>query len=67
MLLRVNLKKVHEVKECNEKWCSYEPFKGVTFLMIDATWECAGEEGRIMRVFRKNVWEEIEKQGYYMG
>ena len=66
-LLENYLVKVHEIKPCKEEWTKEGKFKGINFLLVDATWNCYGREDRKKEIFRESEWNIIKEKGYYMG
>ena len=61
-LVEVYLKEVHE-----EKPYTNEEFSDKDFTKVTATWVSFGVEYKKTLVLRTEQWEQIKKQGYYLG
>lgn len=58
-LLEQYIKEIHsEVEVIND---------GKTYVVVDATFTCYGNEQRHMWAWAQDEWTEIKKNGYYWG
>ena len=64
-LVKVYLKEVHGEKPyINEM---FKQFSDKEFTEVTATWISWGVEDKKTLVLRTEQWEQIKKQGYYLG
>ena len=64
-LVKVYLKEVHEEKPYTNE--SLKQFSDKDFTKVTATWVSFGVEYKKTLVLRTEQWEQIKKQGYYLG
>ena len=63
-LLEHYIKEIHSVEVCNEKWV--QEFPDRIIMKIDLTCDCYGRISRDIYYWRKEMWEDIKQQGYFM-
>ena len=64
-LVKVYLKEVHEEKPYTDE--RLKQFSDKDFTKVTATWVSWGVEYKKTLVLRTEQWEQIKKQGYYLG
>lgn len=64
-LVKVYLKEVHEEKSYTNE--SLKQFSDKDFIEVTPTWISWGVEDKKTLVLRTEQWEQIKKQGYYLG
>lgn len=66
-LLEHYITKIDYVKEFNE-WNNEEWAKGIEFVKVGLWWRCYRDEDEFSeKIWRVSQWEQIKKQGYFMG
>ena len=64
-LVKVYLKEGHEEKPYTDE--RLKQFSDKDFTKVTATWVSFGGEYKKTLVLRTEQWEQIKKQGYYLG
>ncbi|AIW03255.1 hypothetical protein CPT_Mater98 [Bacillus phage Mater] len=64
-LLEQYIEEVISVKPYNESWTA--KFPGKEFVKVELVTNCYGSKEKILRIWTKEEWTEIQEQGYYMG
>ena len=62
-LLEHYIIEIHSVKKCEEDWVEED----WEILEVDLTHDCYGRIKRETYYWKKGMFEQIKKQGYFMG
>ena len=59
------LKEIISVEDYSNEWTN--KFSDRTFVKVKAKWNCYGREFVVTDIFNNLEWENILKNGYYLG
>lgn len=63
-LVEVYLEEVYSVREYIPSWAESTD---KPFVIVNAKWSCYGSESVEERIFDSQSWENLKKNGYYLG